>query len=62
MKQLFAPAPATANATAAATTTAVMSSGPGALTATNASAIGFYTDFSSMGNVWWGPLAKWAAG
>jgi hypothetical protein len=30
--------------------------GPG-----NSTTIGFYTDFSSMGNLWWEPMAEWAS-
>ena len=35
--------------------------GGGALVETHANNLGFYTDFSSMGNVWWEPLARWTA-
>jgi hypothetical protein len=50
MDSLFAPA------------TGHNSTGGGALVQTRASAIGFYTDFSSMGDVWWPALRSWVAG
>lgn len=34
----------------------------GTLNKSNATAIGFYTDFSSMGDVWWEPLRQWSNG
>ena len=48
MDQLFPPK--SGSATAATTGAAALS---------NATAIGFYTDFSSMGNLWWPPLVRW---
>ena len=57
MDLLFAPASGAHNLTNHSTGT-----GGGALVETQASAIGFYTDFSSMGDVWWPALRSWLAG
>jgi hypothetical protein len=49
MQQLFAPANKSGGGAG------------GALVATHSQNMGFYTDFSSMGNVWWPALAQWTA-
>jgi hypothetical protein len=54
MDSLFAPARNLTNHSAGA--------GGGALVQTQASTIGFYTDFSSMGDVWWPALRSWLVG
>ena len=52
MHSLFAPANLTNHS----------SSTGGVLVQTQASTIGFYTDFSSMGDVWWPALREWITG
>ena len=34
----------------------------GALPKSNATTLAYYTDFSSMGDVWWSPLKNWTTG